>query len=306
MNDLQRSRYISKRVRRQLLEDARGRCCVSRELLVPGETRLKKLARVLQKHHVVHFAHDGPNTEDNLILICPNCHELIHRFPEQYPNDRLIELKRHWIGMSAVVPSRLPHPDCLGLAADSTRQLALGIETLGLKYTLTVPRRLTVGELTEFVVQAVLTPLGEYDGYANWIRPHTVRLATASKPLIPLAGDLLVDELALSESDWLTLIVHVPTQAALNDNLQLNVEPPTPVARQPYVVMLQLSPAWQAEPVAIEIRGTDGFSLNQSGVPDAHGRYSIQISGGQAGVVDRIRGTVSGITAVVTIIFTEP
>ena len=30
--------------------------------------------RLFDRHHIFEFRHGGPNTADNLILLCPNCH----------------------------------------------------------------------------------------------------------------------------------------------------------------------------------------------------------------------------------------
>ena len=32
----------------------------------------------LEAHHIIHFANDGQNTDDNAVLLCWNCHQLAH------------------------------------------------------------------------------------------------------------------------------------------------------------------------------------------------------------------------------------
>lgn len=39
--------------------------------------------RGLQCHHRLRRQHDGPNTPENLVAVCPDCHAWIHGHPDQ-------------------------------------------------------------------------------------------------------------------------------------------------------------------------------------------------------------------------------
>lgn len=42
------------------------------------ETCAHDNANILQLHHIVERKHGGSNSEDNLMILCPNCHYTIH------------------------------------------------------------------------------------------------------------------------------------------------------------------------------------------------------------------------------------
>jgi hypothetical protein len=76
-----------KAIRDQLLVEAMHRCC-----LCPEHHDVTDL------HHIVPISEDGPNTEDNLLMvICPTCHAKIHRFRRSYTADQLPMYKERWV-----------------------------------------------------------------------------------------------------------------------------------------------------------------------------------------------------------------
>ena len=81
-----RRKAIPKAVRDKLLVDAMHRCC-----LCPEHHDVTDL------HHVVPISEGGPNTEDNLMVICPTCHAKIHRFRSSYTVDQLRMYKERWV-----------------------------------------------------------------------------------------------------------------------------------------------------------------------------------------------------------------
>src|SRR5437899_11310038 len=102
-----RNRHIPEKVCRALMQEARGRCCLCRELILEGSDRHEAIADVLEKHHVVYFSDGGEHTPENLLLVDPNCHRLIHRQPEKYPADILKEAKKRWIDIGSRFPSQI-------------------------------------------------------------------------------------------------------------------------------------------------------------------------------------------------------
>ena len=82
---------VPEKIRDKLLADALFRCC-----LCPQRTQL-----TVEKHHILPVSEGGPNTEDNLIVVCGNCHDAIHLARDAgrqvYTEDQILECKRRWI-----------------------------------------------------------------------------------------------------------------------------------------------------------------------------------------------------------------
>lgn len=102
-----RTRYIAADVERTLLEESRGRCCICRKVRIPGTLVTGNLDPVTQKHHLIHFSSGGPNTADNLVVVCADCHTRIHRNEAAFTTEKLRQCKDHWVSMLHVVPRQL-------------------------------------------------------------------------------------------------------------------------------------------------------------------------------------------------------
>lgn len=92
---------IPKALRNKLLVDAMHRCC-----LCPEHHNVTDL------HHVVWTKEDGPDTEDNLMVICPTCHAKIHRIRLDYTIIQLKMYKERWVRLCALglpLDMRLAH-----------------------------------------------------------------------------------------------------------------------------------------------------------------------------------------------------
>ncbi len=77
---------IPSQLRDELLIEARHRCCVCPDHPV-----------ITNAHHVIEVKAGGPNTQENLVLVCGTCHDYIHRIPNLYTPSQLREYKRRWI-----------------------------------------------------------------------------------------------------------------------------------------------------------------------------------------------------------------
>ena len=82
---------IPKDVRDQVLVAAMHRCC-----LCPDHED------VVDLHHVIQISEGGPNTEDNLIAVCPTCHAKIHRIRNRYNVAQLGMYKERWVQLCAL------------------------------------------------------------------------------------------------------------------------------------------------------------------------------------------------------------
>jgi 5-methylcytosine-specific restriction protein A len=55
----------------------------------------------LESHHVVHLAQGGPDSIDNAIALCPNCHRKMH----------ILDLRKYREILLARIAQRECHPD---------------------------------------------------------------------------------------------------------------------------------------------------------------------------------------------------
>jgi len=107
-----RRKAIPKDVRNQVLVDAMHRCC-----LCPEHHDVTDL------HHVVPISEGGPNTEENLMAVCPTCHAKIHRIRNRYTLDQLRMYKERWArrtGRGGNWPRRSPTWRRPSAAADAS------------------------------------------------------------------------------------------------------------------------------------------------------------------------------------------
>ncbi len=81
---------IDKKIRNKLLVDAMHRCC-----LCPQHEDITDI------HHIVPINEDGPDTEENLMVVCPTCHVKIHRIRTMYNIEQLKMYKDRWVSLCA-------------------------------------------------------------------------------------------------------------------------------------------------------------------------------------------------------------
>jgi len=81
---------VPKKIKDRLLVDAMHRCC-----LCPKHEDITDI------HHIVPINEKGPNTEENLMVVCPNCHAKIHRIRGRYTQEQLRMYKERWVNLCA-------------------------------------------------------------------------------------------------------------------------------------------------------------------------------------------------------------
>ncbi len=81
---------IKKEIRDKLLVDAMHRCC-----LCPQHEDITDI------HHIVPISEKGPNTEENLMVVCVLCHAKIHRIRTMYNIEQLKMYKDRWVSLCA-------------------------------------------------------------------------------------------------------------------------------------------------------------------------------------------------------------
>jgi len=268
---------------------------------------LYKLARILHKHHIVFVADRGEATQENLIVVCPNCHSLIHSDENPFSLKGLREAKEHWAGLASVVPFELAYDESALHSnkneMDSLR-VPFSLESLGLAYIVTVPHGITVVEFLLFIVREVLTPVGEYDGNPYWVHPDRVELSHLSNTHDHYEYDQRLADIPLHPGDSFVAIVHEPSVAApARRRFTLSAEPTNPKEGQAYLVVIRLDHAVPGVPVEVHVEGTDGYGAHRRSVTDSHGTYAVEVPGARARTVDSILAVVEGKSASGRLVF---
>jgi len=107
---------IPNEIKDKLLVEAMHRCCLCPEH--PDITHI---------HHIVLISEEGPNTEENLMLVCPTCHSKIHRIKGMYTVEQLKMYKEMWIELCW--KRKLPIEECIKKAPAISFLLSLHSQT---------------------------------------------------------------------------------------------------------------------------------------------------------------------------------
>lgn len=86
----QKRKKIPQKIIDELLVEAMHRCC-----LCPQHEDITDL------HHIVPISEEGPNTKENLMVVCPTCHAKIHRIRGRYTPTQLKMYKERWVDLCA-------------------------------------------------------------------------------------------------------------------------------------------------------------------------------------------------------------
>lgn len=217
-----RSRYIPKQVVLELRNTARDRCCLGGHLIPIEELNEGLESETLHMHHIVYFSAEGESTEGNLMLVCPMCHDKIHRRPDLYPHERLKEAKRHWIAMRDLVPMELDfESDDEDFIPGPHALVPFRVEAFNLDYLIRVPEQLPISSLARFIANWIMRPLVFYARTAPYksvlARAHIgrIRLALKSDPEHTLEDGQLVKEIPKLPNDALIALADMRMVAAL-------------------------------------------------------------------------------------------
>jgi len=91
---------IPKKIKDKLLVEAMHRCCLCPEHRI-----------ITEIHHIVPISEEGPNTEDNLMVVCPTCHAKIERIKSMYTPKQLKMYKEKWVNLCW--ERKLPIEECI-------------------------------------------------------------------------------------------------------------------------------------------------------------------------------------------------
>jgi hypothetical protein len=166
-----KKRYISKSIQKLIVKDARERCCICGHIFLPEEIKLNIEKDLLHHHHLIYISEGGKNIKENLMLVCPTCHYKIHKFPDQYPIEKLKEAKIHWKKMKDLIPEILEYEsEKKFIKSDNKIKITFEIVTLNLKYEIQVHESITIEELTFFIREWIMRPIIAYERLSPF--PH--------------------------------------------------------------------------------------------------------------------------------------
>lgn len=184
-----RTRYITKKVRKELLHESRDRCCICRDKIIPGGFNPKRYRKILQKHHIDFISEGGSNLADNLIVVCANHHQEIHCDKDRsiWTDDKLTHFKIHWIKMTELVSSQLVYNSNQDDEFyNNTIILSFFIASLNLTFSIRISENSYVSELEEFIRSNVTLPLGVYDKNDHWTSANKISLSFQSSSNVSL------------------------------------------------------------------------------------------------------------------------
>jgi hypothetical protein len=89
---------------RRLFAESAAACLLCNGTLFPEDPKRKRSLSIAERAHIVSHSDAGPranrNSTDqeradpaNIILVCPTCHTIIDKVPDEYPTEELIRLK---------------------------------------------------------------------------------------------------------------------------------------------------------------------------------------------------------------------
>ena len=286
------SRHIPEKVGRDLMDEARGRCCICRELVLVGSNRHELISEVLEKHHVIYFSKGGKNTVENLLIVDPNCHRIIHKYPEEYPIERLKKAKELWkkIGthFSSVILYDGDFPNHNQGEHLKLVKYRFALMTYGLNYTIVAPDLLSVSQFSKFLKDKVVNVIASLDGNTELLNSEKYDLALAKSDARIFNRSLLLRDIVDAEDNEFVLHVHVHSvaKAIQNDNFfKLEASPENPDTGQAYLVRFSHNMKRSFD-ITIDVKGTDGFKRNISNVVEKE--FVVRIPGASNGVEDTI------------------
>lgn len=156
-------RNINIETKRKLAFESRSRCTIGGHIIFDDVKNLDLLEKVLDKHHILHVKEGGPNTFDNLIVVCPNCHRKIHARRDIYKDKLIEEAKYFWGKMRYLVPEEMIYED--GINQNSFEgwvNIKFKLLTPNLTFIINTPPNITINELINFIQGWIIRPLKMY------------------------------------------------------------------------------------------------------------------------------------------------
>jgi hypothetical protein len=277
-------------------------------LVLEGSNRHEAIAEVLEKHHVIYFSAGGEHTLENLLLVDPNCHRLIHHRPADYPIPALKAAKERWREIGSRFPEQVLYEGTAPrLGPQEPLRLAsypFCIETYGLTYTIIAPDSLSASELARFVKSRIVNVVAAMDDNTGFLQAETFYLSRKGDTHAPIAGmTLLRDIELLDDSLVLNMHVNVVARAVADNTVRIEAIPGNPRGGERYEVTISHTSPSRLN-VSVTVEGTDGYKLHREGVT-SNRRFSITVPGGGSDVRDSIVGQGEFGSLRLTLVFGE-
>lgn len=216
------NRNLNKQVREEILNTSRKRCCLSGHIIDIDDYVNDLTESTLDKHHIIYISEDGDNSEDNIIMVCSNCHRKIHARPELYPKESLKEAKKHWKHLEQLIAPELHFQSEDNLLSSSPAiTIRFTILALNLHYKIHTPENTTIGELSKFIREWILRPLVLFAGLApfSYEFEHfellNMKLALSSNTKLRLDKSTFIKDLEINENDSIVALADIRHVAAM-------------------------------------------------------------------------------------------
>lgn len=151
---------VPRSVRQRLVRLARHRCCLHRRFYIEQRPAFLQSDEVLDVHHVKFQACGGSNDENNLVPLCPTCHQGIHRRGLTINDDELLDMWSRWIKLRETVPPEIFIGDTSAMSP-----IQLEIDSYGLRSDVYVDPALPYGEFHDRLLAATIYILRTSDPF---------------------------------------------------------------------------------------------------------------------------------------------
>lgn len=299
----QRKRYVPVSVRRELVEASRGRCCLCRQVIIPKEAYFANISTVLERHHIIFFASGGGNESENLVLLCPLCHAIVHEKPSTYTPTYLRTIKAHWMGMSNVVPSVMKFSSSDAVHEkprnNSNQPVRFSLDSLGLQYVITdIPIGVTVEAFVRFIRKTILEPVNQYDDHQLLEYVYGFLLTHRANKSEIFEDSATLISCPIAEDDAYTIkaqvqeyrdLMPVP-MAPLISGVKIRVNPKSPMSGERYVIEVADGDGERAgqSVLFVSVHGTDGYSALYRAAVIGGVSVKISVRSSGAGTVDTV------------------
>ncbi|EFE83316.1 HNH endonuclease [Streptomyces albidoflavus] len=90
---------------RELFSESAGTCLICSTSLFPKDPRRKRSIPIAERAHIIAHSDEGPRADpsytdseraapENIALLCPTCHTMVDKAPDEYPVQDLLDAKK--------------------------------------------------------------------------------------------------------------------------------------------------------------------------------------------------------------------
>jgi hypothetical protein len=273
------------------MAEARGRCCLCKQLVLTDSDRHEIVSEVLEKHHLIYFSEGGEHSTENLVVVDPTCHRMVHRRPDEYPVERLREAKKHWLEIGRRLPTEILYDgEFPAHAKNEPLRLScynFALKTYGLSYRIIAPDSLSVSQFSNFLKERIVNVIASMDSNDSLLKSDRFELASDIRGSLAFEESVRLRDIEIGDEKLVLRVhAHIVAQAEHGAVVTLEARPANPNPRQDYIVTFSHASKNPIE-VVISVTGTDNFTLQRSGVTSG-GTFQVSVPGAQSGVEDSV------------------